>query len=136
MARSFDDYSDDDPLDEHGLLKDGHRFRTPMHLQDSVQRAIARDRMRVVDGAGNEGLALRRPGSRMPADEFAFDEAAGAYAEMVRDGENAWKRGLARAPVHAALIGVGTPIFGTPEFWAPNLWALQNPDTVSLFHNC
>ncbi len=55
---------DDSPLDARGMLKDGRTFRVRMHARDSVQAAIAADRRRVVDGAGNDGLALHKPGPR------------------------------------------------------------------------
>ena len=35
---------DDNPLDAHGVLKDGRTLRTPMYLMDDLQRAIAEDR--------------------------------------------------------------------------------------------
>ena len=85
--------------------------RVPMMLRDSdadrreVQRQIKADaarrevqhqiadRERVVDGAGDAGLALNRPGSRMLADRSAYDAVADAYDEMCRASSDAWKRG-------------------------------------------
>jgi hypothetical protein len=111
MTTSLDDYSDDDPLDERGLLKDGHRLRVPMTARDSlspVQRAIAEDRgahapLRAVDALGRDGLALCRPGSRhLTAGSATTDDAelalqrqlvADAYMQATFEAENAWKRG-------------------------------------------
>jgi hypothetical protein len=110
MPRSFDDFSDLDPLDERGLLKDGHRLRIPMTMRDSMnsmQRAVAKDReaqrpLRVVDELGNDGLALCRPGSRhLTAGSATADSAVlavqqqnvlNAYRAMVDAGSNAWRR--------------------------------------------
>ena len=71
-------------------------YRVPMMARDSlspVQQAIIADRQRVVDAAGDAGLALHRPGSRMLADRSAYDAVADAYDEMCRASEVAWKAG-------------------------------------------
>jgi hypothetical protein len=42
QSKRYED-DDDNPLDEHGVLKDGRTLRTPMYLMDDLQRVIAQD---------------------------------------------------------------------------------------------
>ena len=88
--------------------------RIPMMLRDAamrdadrreVQRQIKADRQRVVDGAGNDGLALHRPGSRFAADAGLYDAAAKAYSEMVTRSENAWRDGPGGGQQDASSLG-------------------------------
>jgi hypothetical protein len=110
--RNYEDI-EDDPLDEDGLLKDGHKIRVSMMAHDSltpVQRAVQADRaaydeahtpLRVVDALGNDGLALHRPGPRYLTAGSATAESAmlavrqkvvsDAYNTMLNDMQNAWK---------------------------------------------
>ena len=80
---------DDDAFDEHGLLKDGHRFTVPMMACDSVQRE--RD-------AGHGNVAIRhsgdgaRPGFITLADTSMYDAAELARAEAIRDMCDAWRQ--------------------------------------------
>jgi hypothetical protein len=73
---------DDDDFDEHGILKDYRSFRVPMRAVDSWQRDMARHlhRTSVTDVAGNDGLALCRPGWRV-------DNSGNAGDRLLRDGE-------------------------------------------------
>jgi hypothetical protein len=111
--RNYEDFVEDDPLDERGLLKDGHKIRVSMMTRDSLtplQRAVLADRaaydeahapLRVVDALGNDGLALHRPGARYLAAGSATADSAvlavrqklvsDAYNAMVDDMQNAWK---------------------------------------------
>lgn len=79
---------DDDPFDEKGILKDGRRFRVPMHMADSVQREIAahaRRQSQIRDGSGTT-IGLHRPGFRLPSGK-AGDNIRVARAVMyeIRD---------------------------------------------------
>ena len=51
----------DDPFDENGLLRDGHSFRVDIKLTDSKKPAT---RQHLVDGTGDAGLGLNKPGFR------------------------------------------------------------------------
>lgn len=72
MARTFRRDRDDDDF-ENGVLRDGRRFVMPMRAMDSLQRSVAahfgrstvNDGQKIVDGFGNDGLALHRPGHRL-----------------------------------------------------------------------
>jgi hypothetical protein len=93
-----DDSNYETILDRFGkpvrILRDGKVARTSLMLRDGlsdVQRAIAADRRRVVDGAGGTGLS--RPGVRRPADDSLFDAAREAFEQASIAQSNAWRRG-------------------------------------------
>jgi hypothetical protein len=57
--------------DDAHIVRDGERVRVPLTMMDGLspmQRAIARDSM-LVDGDGQGGIALNRPGFRMLASD-------------------------------------------------------------------
>lgn len=48
------DQDDDDAFDKNGILKDGRRYRIPLRMMDSLQRAVhdhaaARREVRILD---------------------------------------------------------------------------------------
>ena len=103
MTRRTDRTDDDDDenlFDERGVLRDHARWRVPMYLMDSVQRAIAMDgaqlradRPLIVDAAGGTA-GLNRPGYRFPtgdARQRANDARNEALAEYQQHQENAWR---------------------------------------------
>jgi hypothetical protein len=63
-------HDDDDAFDERGVLRDGARLRVPLTLMDAasdpMQRAVARESLRVTDGQGGV-TGLHRPGFRLAA---------------------------------------------------------------------
>jgi hypothetical protein len=96
---AFDERGVQKQYDQHGNIT---RMRVPMMLRDAaardadrreVQRQIKAERSTVVDGAGYAGFGLCRPGPRRMADSAIYAEAATAYEQRVRDGEDAWRRG-------------------------------------------
>ncbi len=98
MRRSSDD---NDNFDERGILKDGRTVRVPLHLRDSVQRGAVDEALVIVDGFGNGGLALHRPGARYAAcGSHSIDNAvqttlrcmrAEAYAAYDQQICDAWR---------------------------------------------
>jgi hypothetical protein len=110
----------DDNFDEHGLLKDGHVYRPPgglmmMDSDSARDRRIAalidarhahgdRGAMRITDAAGNDGLALHRPGYRCLLQDTAgrqavADELQRAHDAYERDLTTAWRRGAGKEDV-------------------------------------
>jgi hypothetical protein len=105
--RQYD--TDDDLIDERGVLRDGRRIRVPMMARDSadgltdLQRSVrdATAPLRVVDAFGNSGLALNRPGARyLTAGTRTTDHAAlvmrdhlrrEACDQCIAELQNAWK---------------------------------------------
>ena len=105
--RQYD--TDDDLIDERGVLRDGRRIRVPMMARDSadgltdLQRSVrdATAPLRVVDAFGNSGLALSRPGARyLTAGTCTPDHAAlvmrdhlrrEACDQCIAELQNAWK---------------------------------------------
>jgi hypothetical protein len=64
-------HHDDESFDERCVLRDGQRLRVPLTMMDGidpVQNAIARESLRVTDGAGGT-VGLHRPGFRIAADD-------------------------------------------------------------------
>jgi hypothetical protein len=110
--RDIEDYSDIDPLDERGILRDGHRLRVPMTARDSgtVRGQIAASRQRVHDSTGDP-WGLCRPGFRYTSDSAAYDAKEKARDEMVADLTSAWKRGTRydeqQPPLGAFRKGLG-----------------------------
>jgi hypothetical protein len=73
--------------DDSGIVPDGYGVRVPIHLQDSVQQAIATSNVRLTD-------ALGRPAGQRPGHVFASDsevQARDAHAAMVQRTCNAWR---------------------------------------------
>jgi hypothetical protein len=103
MAQRFKKQDEDD-FDENDVLRDGGRYRVPVHLQDSLSRAVAEHvnkSRRVTDANGDDGLALCRPGFRKISGGGVDDtlarletsrDAADAYAIAEQRMVNAWKR--------------------------------------------
>jgi hypothetical protein len=94
---------------DNELLADGQRLRVHLTAMDgdSVQRDVARhthnDRgaMRITDAAGNDGLALHRPGYRCLLQDTAgrqavADELQRAHDAYERDLTTAWRRGAGK----------------------------------------
>jgi hypothetical protein len=84
---SYED-DDDDAFDERGVLRDGHRFRVPLMMQDAMQRDIASHAARLHDGRG--GPVGHRPGFIYSTDA-ATQDVAQAYAEYAQQARDAWK---------------------------------------------
>jgi hypothetical protein len=123
-VREIDDDAFEWIVDHRGrpakIVKAGVTYRVPMMARDSlspVQQAIIADKQRVVDGAGDAGFALNRPGSRMLADRSAYDECATAYQEMVERAERAWIDG----PAHLAPERTPPDTAGTAPAWRDGL---------------
>jgi hypothetical protein len=117
---SDDDEDDDDMFDEHGILRDGKRWRIPMRMMDAVQRAVAaqatlapRDsppfprpaRGPFVTALDGGTAGLHRPGFRIQrggnrGDQLVRDGARSeiqrAHDEYRQDRENAWRGGVPR----------------------------------------
>ena len=74
---------------KRSVLPDGGRLRVSLDMMDSVQRQIARPN--IVDGNGDNGLALNRPGYRIVTDAYARDEVRRAYWEVEQANINAWR---------------------------------------------
>jgi hypothetical protein len=91
---------DDDDFDENGILKDGHHYRVPLKMCDSMQRDIAKhfQRRSFVTAADGSTMGLHRPGARIAAGgDRATRDAIAAEAQRARDQydydiTNAWKR--------------------------------------------
>jgi hypothetical protein len=77
--------------DDHGVLKDGQRLRVPMYAMDSVQKAIAREALRVTDGSGGT-QGLHRPGFRIPTTDADDDAVCAAHADYQRELCDSWKK--------------------------------------------
>jgi hypothetical protein len=63
-----------DDFDDRGLLKDGRTFRVGMTMRDGQDD----ERVVIVDGFGNGGIALHRPGARHAVLAAAGSTDAGA----------------------------------------------------------
>ena len=65
MTRRYEDFLEDDALEENGLLRDGHKIRVPLTMRDAMtplQPEIATQRARITDGNGDSGeFAFSRP---------------------------------------------------------------------------
>jgi hypothetical protein len=94
MARPSNTHDDDDDdfevlADGRRVLKDGRTYR----VTDSLPTHY--DELRVVDGGGNAGLALQRPGFRVAdagnVGKRMRDEIDAAYADYENDLTSAWK---------------------------------------------
>jgi hypothetical protein len=94
----FQDEENEDDFDEKGLLRDGHTYRIPHHMQDSLSRAIAdhiEHNKKVADA-----FALNKPGYRFLGGRGVGDallakgamidrqEAYDAYEHSIN---NAWR---------------------------------------------
>jgi hypothetical protein len=82
---------DEDDFDERGLLKDGHSFRVPHRMLDSVQRSVAQhfqlqrpkdsaafprpNRGPLITDAWGGTAGLHRPGWRIIGDKLMRDGA-------------------------------------------------------------
>jgi hypothetical protein len=78
------------------ILPDGGRFRVPMMAMDSmdeVQRQIAGRHRQIVDGQGEAGLALNKPGFRQFNDAPARDQLTAAYQQYEKELTDAWRGG-------------------------------------------
>lgn len=74
-------------VDERGVLRDGKTVSVPLHLMDSVQRAVAGQTARVVDAFG--APAGHRPGYAFVAGaRTASEEARVACDQKLQD---AWR---------------------------------------------
>lgn len=95
MTKHYEDFREDDPFDDNGLLRDRHKIRVPLTMRDAMtplQREIATKRARITDGNGNyDEFAFSRPGWRMLADASANDARETAYAEYLADLTSAWR---------------------------------------------
>jgi hypothetical protein len=102
MARRHDD---DDEFDDDEVLRDGHRLHVrmmqdglvPVELSDGTTARLAPWQHAALiaarHGLADDGsMALHRPGPRYAADQAGFDAKAQAYAEMIADMENAWRK--------------------------------------------
>lgn len=93
---------------ENGVLRDGGRFRVDVRMCDAMSKDVAKHaanltkptRQHLVDGSGNAGLSLNRPGYRMlsggaPKTQAAWDSLTqateAAYAADLRYKETAWR---------------------------------------------
>jgi hypothetical protein len=110
--RYSDDDTEDDAFDSRGVLRDGRTTRVSMQTRDASRRKAresdmlrdvnvnnrARVTTRIVDGNGNGGLALNRPGYRINtgdssarqkslADAYAADSAYQRNRYKCADGE-------------------------------------------------
>jgi len=101
------------------VVRDKCVVRVPMRMRDaaSVAGQIAERQRGIVDLAGNDGVALHRPGVRLMSDESTYDAAAAAYEQMIADTSDAWKRGPGG---HAQDLGDGQQDAGSPA-WRPGL---------------
>jgi hypothetical protein len=75
--------------DDDNILKDGERLRVPMTLMDGIQQAVARESLRVTDGAGKT-VGLHRPGFRLSATD-ARSTDLDVYAEYEKFLVDSWK---------------------------------------------
>jgi hypothetical protein len=95
---------EDDDFDENGVLKDGHSFRVPIRMMDSMQRSIAKHfeqtRPKLVTAADGATMGLHRPGYRIETGGNANDRLVRdvnryardcAYDRYDYDVSNAWK---------------------------------------------
>jgi hypothetical protein len=115
----------DDNLDEHGLLKDGHSLRVRMSMMDSVQTAVARQQ--IVDGAGRR-YGLHQPGYRL---NDTFSDRQRIYDQYDAEKQNEWRnpptgageRGQRGAKVGEPCTCKGEEYsedFGSPGHYAPD----------------
>lgn len=79
---------DDDAFDENGILKDGKRYRIPLRMMDSLQRAVhdhaaARQAVRIIDAP------LHQPG--FVRDMRAVADRQAIYDEYDASVSAAWK---------------------------------------------
>jgi len=91
-ARYFDSsgrqIAEHDALDRNGILRSGFAIRVPMQMRDASRQDA---KPVVVDGHGNGGLALRRPGYRIATNDTRRALVADAYAQADRQAGNSWK---------------------------------------------
>jgi hypothetical protein len=110
-------YDDDDDDDfENGVLKDGHSFRVPFRMCDSLQRSVAqhfsgrnsppmRDATRLHDGHG--GRVGHKPGF-IVSDAVADDACRKAYRDYSDALTNAWRHDAAPPGAYPLSSGEGT----------------------------
>jgi hypothetical protein len=98
--RSQDAYLDDDSLDEHGLLRDGRSYRTPLMLADSDSGAF------IVDSHATPPRRSPSPPLTMQRGYLAYDRSAvnNAWARMRDSAQDLW-RDAGRSPTK---VGSGT----------------------------
>jgi hypothetical protein len=106
--------TDDDPFDEHGLLKDGHVFKVARRMLDGLSRKVAQHYQRPQDSAAfprrravhvtdaqGGTMGLHKPGFRLAAGGHAGDQALRdsiaeesecARDRYIHDISNAWRR--------------------------------------------
>ena len=82
------DQDEEDAFDENGVLKDGHSYRVPMRMLDSLQRAVhehvaGRQKVRIHDAP------LHQPG--FVRDARSVEERRKIYDEYDGTVSNAWK---------------------------------------------
>jgi hypothetical protein len=98
-------YSDDDAFDESGILKDGRTTRVSLQMRDAIRRKARESDMlrdvnsrprittRIVDGNGNDGLALQKPGYRISTDDAGKNRVSDAHREYQTRLVHAYKIG-------------------------------------------
>jgi hypothetical protein len=108
--------TDDDALDDNGVLKDGYKLRVPMQFRDSNRGIADAPRLRFADGRTDVPVGSR-PG-------FIVDAGDGeriryeAYLASVRELNDAWKqtdlRPAGTYPHSAAAKGAACTIDTAP----------------------
>ncbi len=97
------DATEDEALDEDGILRDGFSVTVPMTMRDSLQRSIAASHLhdgRITDADGGT-LGLHRPGARYAA-RGSFDDAREeAYRLYDEEVANAWRQPAGTYPRNA-----------------------------------
>jgi len=89
----------DDDFDLDRVLKDGERMRVPLRMMDSLSRDVAAhfgrtmvQDAKIVDGFGNGGLSLHRPGHRLfssgQGDQSFYDEYDRDISTRYRDANH------------------------------------------------
>ena len=74
-------------LDNRGILRDGYRMVTPLMMRDSnFTRGV-----RIVDGSGHSGLALRRPGYRIRTNDAGRRDVEESRFRADRVACNQWR---------------------------------------------
>jgi hypothetical protein len=105
--RYSDDDTEDDAFDSRGVLRDGRTTRVSMQTRDASRRKARESDMLdavnnrprvttcIVDGNGNGGLALNRPGYRISTDHDTItagkSRVADAYETYQRELCSRWQ---------------------------------------------
>jgi hypothetical protein len=82
-------------IDDDDVVRDGEHVRVPLHLMDSLQRAVATEGLRLHDGMGNP--AGQKSGYVFGGNAEQRQRAADAYDERTRRLQNAWRNPAAAA---------------------------------------